>query len=248
MNFSIKVAIIIPSYNETTALPEMLRELSQETALTTAILIMDDSPLAISREIEAACQIEIKNSNIEFKFFNNTAKSGRGAAVRRGMEKAIASYPNVEYIIECDADGSHRPIDIINIVKCISDSDLLIGSRYIEGSRIQGWPFGRRVFSLLINKLIPRLLNLPYNDVTNGLRRYSVGAVKELLTKDQINLGFTYLSEQALILHRAGFKVEEIPILFVNRTSGKSTVTWREISSSLNGIVKLLFQTITSNR
>jgi dolichol-phosphate mannosyltransferase len=240
MNVLASNVIIIPSYNETLALPELLRELKSGLTDQDALIVMDDSPKEISLEVESKCREAIRNSEFDFKFYNSDLKSGRGAAVRRGMSIALTEFPNVRKILECDADGSHRSEDILKIKNSLSEADLIVGSRYLKSSKIVGWPASRRIFSWSLNKTIPRLTGVNLRDITNGLRRYSKGAVVEILSEDQANKGFIYLSEQAIIISRASMVISEEPITFVDRTLGSSTVTWREVSSSLIGILKLV--------
>ena len=240
MNSLVSTVIIIPCYNETLALPELLQELKLGLMHTDAVIVMDDSPKETSKEIELKCLSAIKNSQFEFKFYNSGFKSGRGAAVRRGMTIALSEFPNIEIILECDADGSHRPEDILKIKNSLRKADLLVGSRYLKSSKILGWPASRRAFSWLLNKSIPRLTGVHLQDITNGLRRYSKDAVDQLLSEVQVNKGFIYLSEQAILISRAGMAISEEPIIFVDRTLGRSTVTWREISNSLYGVFNLV--------
>jgi dolichol-phosphate mannosyltransferase len=157
------------------------------------------------------------------------------------MKLSREKFPHLVHFIECDADGSHRVVDIIKVRDLESHGDLLIGSRYLPESKIVGWPMTRRVFSYLLNISIPCLMKVRVSDVTNGLRRYSITAVDAILAKEPINKGFIYLSEQALILRNQGYVLDEVPIIFVDRTLGKSTVTWREIVASLKGISDLFF-------
>ena len=84
------------------------------------------------------------------------------------------------------------------------------------------------------------ILRMEINDVTNGLRRYSISATNIILEKESRNAGFTYLSEQALVVTRAKLRVLEIPIHFIDRIHGESTVTYREITQSIKGIFKLI--------
>ena len=240
MNTHASSVIIIPSYNETLALPELLRKLKSGLTHQDAIIVMDDSPKQISKEVESKCREAIKNSEFDFKFYNSELKSGRGAAVRRGMTIALSEFPNVLNILECDADGSHRPEDILKIKNSLSEADLLVGSRYLKSSKIVGWPASRRMFSWFLNKTIPRLTKVRLQDMTSGLRRYSKCATFEILSESQVNKGFIYLSEQAILISRAGLLISEEPIIFVDRTLGTSTVTWREISVSLYGMLKLV--------
>ncbi len=241
MNSDITAALIIPSYNETLALPDLLRQIKAELTFKDAVIIMDDSPKLVSAEIELKCLEAIENSQFLFKFENSGEKLGRGSAVRRGIVLALSEFPNLEKILECDADGSHRPTDILKIKHSTQDADLLVGSRYLDSSKIVGWPASRRIFSFLLNKSIPRLTKVELQDITNGLRRYSKIAALEILSHDQINTGFIYLSEQAILISKANLKIAEEPIIFIDRTLGSSTVTWREISNSLQGIFKLIY-------
>lgn len=236
----IKNAIIIPSYCETLALPTMLSELEGDLTELDALIIMDDSPLTVAAEIDYACRLAMTNSRASYFFINHQGKSGRGSAIRRGMEKAVELFPKLDFVIECDADGSHQPLDILRVKESKDFADLLVGSRYLPDSKIVGWPASRRIFSYLLNQIIPRILGINLSDITNGLRRYSTISVKIILEENQKNPGFIYLSEQALIVHKNGLQISELPIEFIDRIQGKSTVTWREVISSVKGVISLL--------
>ena len=240
MNTKVTSVIIIPSYNETLALPELLAEISIGLTPKDAVIIMDDSTSEISKIIKDKCQKSIEGATFTFYFDNSGSKSGRGAAIRRGMIRALNDYPEAMFIMECDADGSHQAIDILKIKNSDNNADLLIGSRYLPSSEIIGWPMNRRIFSWILNNSIPRVTSVYVDDITNGLRRYSREAVRQILSKPQINTGFVYLSEQAVVLTKRGMKISEEPIIFIERTLGKSTVTWREITNSLLGIMRLV--------
>ena len=88
--------------------------------------------------------------------------------------------------------------------------------------------------------MIPFVLNVPIKDITNGLRRYTPQALHQILLQEPINKGFTYLSEQAFVIHSSQLKLAEIPIIFVERVAGRSTVTWKEILTSLRGVLHLI--------
>jgi dolichol-phosphate mannosyltransferase len=240
MQEDITTVVIIPSYNETLALPQLLRDLKPGLSTNDALIVMDDSPKEVSALIYQRCQEVVGDSDFQFMFQTSDGKSGRGAAIRRGMVIALAEFPNAKKFIECDADGSHRPMDIMNIKTSSSDADLLVGSRYLSASKIEGWPVSRRVFSWLLNRIIPKIMQIELHDITNGLRRYSRAATEKIVSQPQLNSGFIYLSEQAIYINRAGMKIDEVPTVFINRTLGMSTVTWREIDSSLRGILKLI--------
>ena len=237
---SIEVVVAIPAYNERETLPIIVKELSLFLSEKDAILIMDDSPFQVHAETQSAVTAAAKNSRCMVFFLHNNGKSGRGAAVRRGMHLSVERFPQIKYFIECDADGSHQVTDIIKLKSSEIICDLLVGSRYLRESRIIGWPIVRRVFSKILNFVIPFVLNVPIKDITNGLRRYTPQALHQILLQEPINKGFTYLSEQAFVIHSSQLKLAEIPITFVERVAGQSTVTWREILTSLRGVLSLI--------
>lgn len=238
---SIKCVIAIPSYNEVTSLPILIKELSLVLNSEDAVLILDDSPLDNQEKIKSLVTKSFIDCNGMLLFLNSDKKHGRGSAVRRGMQLSRKNFPNIKYFIECDADGSHQVLDIIKLRDHGSKTDLLIGSRYLKESQIIGWSLQRKIFSRLLNFIIPRLLQIPVKDITNGLRRYSPRTIDCILKINPINNGFTYLSEQLLIAHSKGLSILELPIVFIDRVSGKSTVTYKEIIYSIKGILLLLF-------
>ena len=238
---SIKCVIAIPSYNEVTSLPILIKELSLVLNSDDAVLILDDSPLDNQEKIKSLVTNSFSDSKGMLLFLNSDKKLGRGSAVRRGMQFCKRDFPNFKYFIECDADGSHQVLDIVKVRDHESQVDLLIGSRYLKESQIIGWSLQRKIFSRLLNFIIPRLLHIPVKDITNGLRRYSPRTIDYILKINPINNGFTYLSEQLLIAHSKGLSTLELPIVFIDRVSGKSTVTYKEIINSIKGILLLLF-------
>jgi dolichol-phosphate mannosyltransferase len=236
----IEVVVAIPAYNESATLPIIVKELSLSLSEKDAILILDDSTFQIHTETQSAVASAVNNPKCLVFFSHHNGKSGRGAAVRRGMALSIEKFPKLKYFIECDADGSHQVVDIAKLKSSDIVCDLLVGSRYIKESRIIGWSISRRVFSKILNSIIPFMLNVPLKDITNGLRRYTPQALRQILLHEPINTGFTYLSEQAFVIHVNQLKINEIPIIFVERIAGHSTVTWKEIFNSLRGITFLL--------
>lgn len=240
----IKRVIAIPTYYESATVPTLIKELVKDLDQYDAIFIMDDSPLDTYNLTKSNVLESIESSRCALYFLPSTNKSGRGAAVRRGMLAAVEMFPKLEYFLECDADGSHQAIDIIRVLNTKAEFDLVIGSRYLPESRILGWSITRRIFSRVLNVLIPKLFKIPVKDVTNGLRRYSKIAVTEIISKTPINLGFTYLTEQAFIVCKNRLLVFEVHIEFAERIAGSSSVTWKEVFNSLKGIVNLRFRTL----
>ncbi len=240
MNTKVKSVIIIPTYNEMLALPSFILELSKLIDSSCSIIVMDDSPRENFLKTQESCMNILGDIKLEIYFENSGAKSGRGLAVRRGMKLALQLFPNLKNILECDADGSHRPQDIFYLINLDSKADLVVGSRYLKKSKIIGWGFTRRLFSQILNLALPRIFSIPVRDITNGLRRYSLPAAEMLLRNEQHSYGFTYLTEQAFLISKNHLKISEVPTVFINRTLGKSTVTVSEIKKSFIGIIEIL--------
>ena len=240
-NNCIEVVIAIASYNENVSLPILVMALSPALSPKDAILIVDDSSDEVFAATKQAVADAFKRSKGVLIFSHDSKKAGRGAAIRRAMKLSFEQCSQLKYFIECDADGSHQVHDIIRLKNSKCNSDLLIGSRYLKESKIKGWPMQRKIFSKILNVVIPFILKIPIKDITNGLRRYSTNAIKEILLLEPINSGFTYLSEQAFIVQSKKLTICETPIIFANRIAGSSTVTSHEILVSIKGIVKLIF-------
>ena len=239
-NFAARIVLVIPSYNESEALEVFLRELLPLLPQESAVIIADDSTPEVSTIIQG--QVDEIKKDFQKQILINHAdmKTGRGAAVKRGMKIALSAFPNLEFVIECDADGSHTPKDVMSVILHPSKCDLVIGSRYLPQSKISNWPLQRKIFSKILNMTIPRVLDIPIKDITNGLRRYSIKASKLLVSVESMNSGFVYLSEQASVLQRARYSICETPIHFINRVLGESTVTSKEVIESITGIKRII--------
>lgn len=239
-NYTARVVLVIPSYNESEALEVFLRELLPLLPQESAVIIADDSTPEVSTIIQG--QVDEIKKDFQKQILINHAdmKTGRGAAIKRGMKIALSAFPNLEFVIECDADGSHTPKDVMSVILHPSKCDLVIGSRYLPQSKISNWPLQRKIFSKILNMTIPRVLDIPIKDITNGLRRYSIKASKLLVSVESMNSGFVYLSEQASVLQRARYSICETPIHFINRVLGESTVTSKEVIESIAGIKRII--------
>jgi dolichol-phosphate mannosyltransferase len=237
----IKKVLVVPAYKEYEVLPIFLKELFDYIDIDTQVLVADDSPQEEWENVRRACEFAVGSKADQLSFTFSSLRSGRGGAVRRAFEKAITEFPDATRFLECDADGSHRPIDVDKLIRLENTTNIVIGSRYLKESEIIGWPISRRIFSRILNLLIPRLWNFKIRDVTNGLRSYDRTSVETILAKKQENVGFIYLTEQMVHLKAAGLSTSEIPICFVNRTIGKSTVGFSEVLNSLIGLGGLFF-------
>ena len=228
---------MVAAFKEFENLYDLLKKLDLLLPMNVSIVIADDTGVDTEERISDIVSAALGRERNWLITFENK-KSGRGSAVLRGFLAANEFFSKLEFYAECDADGSHQPMDIAKII-LYPPCDFLIGSRYLKESRIEGWPISRRVASKLLNSLIPIALDLKSTDVTNGLRRYSRIATQIILNHSQKNTGFIFLSEQALLLSNHGINPKEEPITFVNRIYGESSVGIIEIIDSVKGVFTL---------
>jgi dolichol-phosphate mannosyltransferase len=235
-----KIALVIPTFNESESMEDLCENLEKLKLEFPAlrIIFVDDSPnglttIAINTQLNRRILLRDHCSVIQRK-----SKLGRGSAVRDGFLSVIED-DSFEYFLESDADGSHDLQGIRDVIATLRENEFVIGSRYLPESRIIGWPISRRLFSRIINLSLRFLFGLRTYDFTNGLRGYSRRSVLEILASGQLNTGFIYLTEQILILNRVGIKPIEIPITFIDREKGESSVTHRELLDSAVGVVSL---------
>ncbi len=210
------ITVVIPAYNESQNLsrliPRIMLILPQAT-----IIVVDDSS-GIERMRTKRCCIKYKKSVI---FLSRNKKGGRGSAVLDGMKVALQRTSS-EIIIEMDADLAHDPKEIPRLCLSIGRYDMVVGSRYMSGSRLASWTWSRIIQSKIINFFLKYWLDLRLTDYTNGFRAYSRRACQYLVTAPMREKGFIVLSEIAYRLSKEGFRITEVPTSFTDREYGKS--------------------------
>lgn len=227
------VAVIIPSYNESENLiiliPNILRILPKAQ-----IIIVDDSTGKERTSTENIC----KRDKAHITYVSRNKKLGRGSAVIKGLKVALTNE-SVQTFVEMDADLAHDPNEIPMLLSKIDRADMVIGSRYLKGSKIVKWPLSRLIQSKIINFLLKYWLGLHISDYTNGFRAYSRRACSYLTSIQLYEKGFISLSEVAYKLQKKGFTMIEVPITFTDRKFGKSNANLKELIASLLGVIRI---------
>ena len=213
------VLVVIPTFNESESITALLARLdrardSLSDKYHIEILIVDDSSADETAEI--ARSLNLKNLLV----LSQVSKSGLGPAYIAGFKQGLIG--NYQYFVEMDADLSHQPEQLSDLLAVASEKDLVIGTRWMSGGKVVNWPIGRRILSKFGTKYAAFVLNLPYKDLTSGYRVLS----RQLLMKidlDQIQTrGYGFQIEIALKAIQSGFKIKEVPITFVERENGRS--------------------------
>ncbi|MBI4347572.1 MAG: polyprenol monophosphomannose synthase [Elusimicrobia bacterium] len=232
------VGVVIPAYKEQDNIAALIRRL-REVLPEAWIVVVDDSPdLATVQAAEGAKAGLALAERV--KALHREGKGGRGSAVLAGMKWLKES--GCGRVVEMDADFSHPPDEIPAHLAAAREAglDLLIGSRYLPGSKIEDWPIRRRLFSRFANAMARLCLGIPITDYTNGFRFYSARALEEVVERcGQLGSGFIALSEILVKVDLAGLKLGERPTRFINRTRGESSVGVKEITQSMAGLWRI---------
>ena len=231
-----EIGVLLPTYREAENISNLIDDI-EGLKLNSTILVIDDSSPDRTEEIVQEKQSKYKNLLLCIR----PKKSGLGTAITDGFKFFLNSKSPPKYIITMDADYSHNPKDIPQLLSTMNETDcgIAVGSRYIKGGRIQNWPFSRKIISRTANSIAKFSLGLKPRDCTSGFRCYST----KFLSATIGNLhSHTYEIQIETIrqAHLRNFNVCETPILFVNRKSGKSKLSWTEVHSYMTYTLKAI--------
>lgn len=214
------VLIVIATYNELENLPRLVLELFDLLPDSTVLVIDDASPDGTGAWCDSA-----RETYPKLEVLHRTGKLGLGSAALTGLRSAIER--NFEFVATLDADFSHDPrnlLELLNSVNRLENQNIgvAIGSRYVSGGRIEGWPWYRKIVSRVVNMYSRRLLSLPTQDNSGALRVYRISSLKKIDLEKVHSEGYGYLEEILYLLRRAGVAMTELPITFRDRERGKS--------------------------
>ena len=212
-----KTVVCLPTYNERENLERMVEALADKGV---SVLVIDDgSPDGTG---ELADRLAAQNGHV--RVLHRARKEGLGPAYLAGFREALAD-PEVELVLEMDADFSHDPADVPRLVAAADGADLVLGSRYVEGGSIGSWGLVRRIVSAGGSWYARILLGVQVRDLTGGFKCYH-RRVLETVDLDAIDSrGYAFQIETTYRALRAGFRVAEVPIAFVDREHGGSKMS-----------------------
>lgn len=219
--------IVLPTYNEAENLAEVLERI-RAAAPDVGVLVVDDaSPDGTGALAEALAE---RLGGI--RVMHRAGKQGLGTAYRAGFAKVLDE--GAEVVVSMDADLSHDPDVLPALLESIDrGADMVIGSRYIAGGAVVNWPAHRRLLSRWGNRYTAWALGLRVGDCTSGYRAYRAEALREIDVGSTTAEGYAFLTELARRMAAAGRRVEEVPITFIDRTRGRSKMSWRIVLESM---------------
>ena len=215
----VNVLVIIPTYNESENIRELLSRLDEVRKLLSSsykidILIVDDNSPDKTADIAKSSQID------NLSVLTRVKKSGLGPAYLAGFD--IGLKGDYQYFVQMDADLSHMPEQLENLIAVASSKSLVIGTRWMPGGSVVNWPFHRRFISKLGTKYASIALNLNYKDLTSGYRLLPRQLLDALDLSSIKSKGSSFQIEIARNAHDSGFEIKQVPITFIERENGGS--------------------------
>lgn len=233
---NMKTVIVIPTYNESENIKPLVRALFDLHVPDLEIIIVDDH----SPDGTAAIVRKLKKHHSKLHLIRRKEKLGIGSAYLAGFARAIEL--GADLIFEMDADFSHDPEDIPRIiVQTEKGADLVIGSRKIDGGGVIGWNFARKVMSTGAMVFARTVLGLKAKDVTAGFRCYKRRVLTTLNLSQIKSNGYAFQEEMLYRTQKSGFVISEVPVVFKDRTRGKSKLSKRDIIEFFIVMIKLRF-------
>ena len=213
-----KTLIVTPTYNERKNIHELISTLF-ELNPDFHILVVDDSSPDGTAEIVEELQADCANLHL----LSRNEKTGLGSAYIAGFNYALER--DYEAVVQMDADMSHDPKDVPLLIETIENADLAIGSRYISGINVVNWPLQRLIISYGANIYTRLVTRLPVRDATGGFKCWRREALEAINLDGVRSQGYSFQIEMTYRAWLKGFRITEIPIIFVDRTVGESKMT-----------------------
>lgn len=228
--------VIIPTYNEMENIEKIIRAVFGLEKSFHILVIDDGSPDHTGDKVEELIEKEFKGSLF---CLHRKGKLGLGTAYITGFKWALEH--GYEYIFEMDADFSHDPNDLPRLYAACHDEgyDVAIGSRYVSGVNVVNWPIGRVLMSYFASQYVRLVTGFKVHDTTAGFKCYK-RRVLETIPLDQVRFkGYGFQIEMKFTAYKIGFKIKEVPVIFVNRSEGVSKMSGGIFGEAFFGVMRL---------
>jgi len=223
----VNIAIVIPTYNEKETLPSLIEKIFDKIRPLVEelhVIIVDDSSPDGTADIARNLGEKFQKISV----IQRPKKMGLGAAYKDGFTHVLQKLES-NLVVQMDADHSHDPSELANMIEKIVDYDFIIASRHVTGSSVTGWSFSRKVTHSIAGAIAKVSANIDIEDCTSGFRMFKRSAL-EKIEFDKIEAdGFAFQIEVLYQLKQKGFRGLEVPTTFVNRTKGESKMGSSEV-------------------
>ena len=221
-----RVLVIVPTYDEVENLERVLDRLHASVPTAEALVVDDRSPDGTGQLADKLAALDAR-----VHVLHRTTKAGLGPAYIAGFRWARAR--GFDVVVEMDADGSHPPEALPEILAALGSADLVLGSRYVPGGAVADWPAHRLLLSRLGNRYTRWALRLPLSDATGGYRAARGELIDALPFDDVASQGYCFQVDWAWRAVRAGARVREVPITFTERRFGRSKMSGSIVGEAL---------------
>ncbi len=228
--------VIIPTYNEKENIEKIIRAVLGLEKTFHVLVIDDGSPDGTAAIVKGLMQEEFAQ---RLFIVERSGKLGLGTAYIAGFKWGLAH--GYDYVFEMDADFSHNPADLPRLYHACADEgyDLSVGSRYVSGVNVVNWPIGRVLMSYFASKYVRMVTGLGVHDTTAGFVCYK-RRVLETIDLDAVRFkGYAFQIEMKYTTYKCGFRIKEVPVVFVNRVEGVSKMSGGIFSEAMFGVMRL---------
>ena len=239
------VLILIPTYNEARNIVDLLNRLnavriSLSKEFTIDLLIIDDNSPDKTAQIAQSLDV------VRLTILMRDNKTGLGPAYLAGFKQGLTG--EYDYFVEMDADLSHQPEQLSDLLHAADEMTLVIGTRWIPGGSVVNWPIGRKLISRLGTWYASFILKLPYQDLTSGYRVLPRELIEKLNFNEIQTKGYGFQIEIALKAVDSGFQIKQVPITFIERENGQSKMSLWIILEALITVNNYGFERIFNHR
>lgn len=229
--------VIIPTYNEKENIRLIIEAVCNLEKKFDILIVDDGSPDGTADIVKNIQQKNLNGRTIHL--IERKGKLGLGTAYIRGFQFAIEK--KYDFIFEMDADFSHNPKDLVRLYEACHDEghDLAIGSRYVSGVNVVNWPMGRVIMSYFASIYVRFITGMPINDTTAGFVCFRRSVLETIPLKHIKFVGYAFQIEMKFTALKYGFKLKEVPIVFTDRTRGKSKMSGSIFKEAFFGVIQM---------
>jgi len=229
-----KTVVIFPTYNEVDNIRNMIPEVLKAYPDLHILVVDDNSPDGTGEAVA-----EMAKSDPRILLHSNPGKGGLGKAYLQGFQLALEA--GFEACVQMDADFSHRILDLGKLVDAIKQSDIVVGSRYVQGGGTDNWAWYRKLISQFGSLYAKIILGYPLNDWTGGFNAWSARTLKTLNLKDVRSEGYSFQIEMKYRGLKSGAILKEVPILFEERREGQSKMSLKIVVEAFYRVWQIRF-------
>ena len=232
-----RALVIIPTYNELENIQNIVPDILSRDERLEVLVVDDNSPDGTADAVRSMMEGEKRIHLLE-----REKKMGLGTAYVAGFKYAIAQ--GYDYVFEMDADFSHDPGTLPGFLEAIESYDLVLGSRYIQGVNVVNWPMKRLLLSYFANQYTRIVTGLPVRDATGGFKCFRVEVLKAIDLDQVRSNGYSFQIEMSFKAWKKGYRIHEIPIIFMDRRVGISKMSKKIVREAVTMVWRLRFQSM----